>query len=258
MSQEFNKNTIAKKFSQAANQYDSFAHIQTITAQKLTSLIKDHLSPNLTILDLASGSGAIYNQLIKLTPQFKGSFIACDISFEMLKANAKKFSQNHLVNCDFDHLPFAKSSFDLIISSSSLQWSSNLNKVIENSYELLKNNGIFAFALPINGSLSQLRDLSKLANCNFGFNDLPKVNDIKKYLNNLSFSDFEISTEIIDQSFSNPLSAIKSIKGVGANYNSQNTIIKKSDLARFQQIFADSNSRHFTNSWNISFIKAKK
>lgn len=258
MSQNFDKNLIAKKFSLAAKYYDSYAQIQSDTAQKLVALIKDNFQKDITILDLACGSGLVYREIKNALPKLTATFIAADISFEMLQINAKNFNENYLVQCDFDNLPFAPAAFDLIISSSSLQWSSNLNMVIENSYQLLKSNGIFAFSLPINGSLSELKDLSQLANCNFGFNDLPDIEDIKKYLYNSSFKDFEFTIEVICEDFKDPLSAINSIKRIGASYNASGNFIKKSDLARFKQLYTNSNLKNFTNSWNILFIIAKK
>ncbi|MCQ6458665.1 methyltransferase domain-containing protein, partial [Vibrio parahaemolyticus] len=65
-----------------------------------------------------------------------------------------------------DLIPFDQQSFDLVISSSSIQWSSNINNLFENIFSLLRPEGLLIFSTFLKNTLSELQSFtgSKLTN----------------------------------------------------------------------------------------------
>ena len=120
---------IVKEFSRFADEYDTYNVIQKEVAKKLITYI-DNNKYN-TILDIGSGDGAVYKYLNK-DVDFN-TFIALDFSKEMLflHPNANNVEKMCI---DFNEVDlssvFNNIHIDLLISSSALQWSRNLDSVL--------------------------------------------------------------------------------------------------------------------------------
>lgn len=121
---------VVKAFSKFAHEYNKYNIIQKEVAKKLCSYLENKSYSN--ILDLGAGDGAIYTQLIKREIQFK-QFTALDFSQEMLDIHPQK-SKIEKICLDFNSPEFSnffkKNQFEIIIASSSLQWSTNLTSVL--------------------------------------------------------------------------------------------------------------------------------
>ncbi|WP_080248250.1 methyltransferase domain-containing protein [Helicobacter pylori] len=116
-------------FNRHAKTYHLFAHIQQQIAIYLMQFLKQKHYDK--VLDLGSGSGAVLNALEQQSIVIK-DFIALDNSMNMLKLhpthsnNIQKISLEH---ADFEEYVFQ--TYDLILSSSSLQWARDLKSVLE-------------------------------------------------------------------------------------------------------------------------------
>ncbi len=117
---------IVKEFSRFAYEYDKYNVIQKEVAKRLTSYVPKEFYNK--ILDLGAGDGAIFNAFSHRDIKFN-EFVAFDFSEEMLRIHPEDkrikkicmdFNQPHSFSM------FKNNEFDLIISSSALQWSSNL------------------------------------------------------------------------------------------------------------------------------------
>lgn len=124
---EKKSSNVVQEFSRFAHQYDSYNVIQAQVAQALVS----HLpSKNYTkVLDLGCGSGEVFKNFQKQNISVK-NFVAFDSAWSMLDIHPKaeevslvcaNFNQENFV----DTLPLE--TFDLLISSSALQWSEDLD-----------------------------------------------------------------------------------------------------------------------------------
>ena len=117
---------IVKEFSRFAYEYDKYNVIQKEVAKRLISYVPKGFYNQ--ILDLGAGDGAIYKSLNSYDIQFK-KFVAFDFSKEMLDIHPQS---EHIkkICMDFNQpnsfSMFKINEFDLLISSSALQWSSNL------------------------------------------------------------------------------------------------------------------------------------
>lgn len=115
------------QFSKYAKSYNSYNIIQQLAAK---SLVRELGYEPRRILELGCGSGQIY-KYISWDVNF---YHAIDASASMCELHPK--GQNIQVECfDFDSDVFFErlknQHYDIVISSSALQWSSNLPKIIE-------------------------------------------------------------------------------------------------------------------------------
>jgi malonyl-CoA O-methyltransferase len=120
-----------QEFSRFAHQYDHYNVIQAQVAKTLVETLSE--SNYNTILDVGCGSGEVFRNIQKREIKVD-HFIALDSSENMLTLHPQM--QNTIKVCtDFnnknfiDTLPFKQ--YDLVISSSALQWSNDLNFTLE-------------------------------------------------------------------------------------------------------------------------------
>jgi len=135
---------VVKEFSRYAHEYNRYNLIQKAVAQKMCALLeRKHYDK---VLDLGAGDGAIYENLLAQNISVS-NFVALDFSQEMLAihptdSNIKKLCLDFNEN-DFSSL-FKPNEFELIVSSSALQWSSNLSHVLK-EISPLANEFFFSF-----------------------------------------------------------------------------------------------------------------
>jgi len=119
--------SVKKQFSKYANQYNNHNIIQQIAAK---SIVRDINGKPKRILELGCGSGQIFKYITWKLDFYK----AIDFSSSMCELHPK--AKNVQVEChDFDDNSFHNSikdeTYDLVISSSALQWSKDLKKIVK-------------------------------------------------------------------------------------------------------------------------------
>jgi malonyl-CoA O-methyltransferase len=118
---------IQNKFTKYAKDYDDNNIIQRIVSKALVREID--LKPK-NILELGCGSGQIFREVDWEYESYK----AIDFSYKMCELHPK--DENLIVKCfDFDSPDFFEEikndNYDLIISSSALQWSKDISSLLE-------------------------------------------------------------------------------------------------------------------------------
>jgi ubiquinone/menaquinone biosynthesis C-methylase UbiE len=95
---------------------------------------------NLNILDLGCGNGWFCGQLSNI---FKNNFYCTDVNLIELKQGKRVFDPNRMkfLYADIFISEFTKSTFDLIIINSAIQYFSDLRKLIDRLIGLLNENG---------------------------------------------------------------------------------------------------------------------
>ena len=209
------KKRVKESFNRRADSYDSYAIIQ----QEVANRVSDRLSaikiqPKL-ILDLGCGTGSLTQKISVLYPDAK--IISLDFSVEMLKICRSKINQADPVCADIENIPISELSFDLIISSLTFHWATDLYSTFLKIHKLLKNNGCFLFSSMGPDTLFELRDaLSKV-------DDHERVNhfiDMHHYgdsLLKIGFSDPVVDNEKIIIEYQSFSDVLKSLKKIGAN-----------------------------------------
>ncbi|MDQ1326059.1 MAG: Methyltransferase [Campylobacterota bacterium] len=122
-----NKSKIIKEFSRFAREYNRHNVIQSEVAKQLVQYLRAKKYP--VIIDIGCGSGEIYKNIQK-NHIFFDHFVALDLSQEMLQMHPSGAAVKKICR-DFNATE-ASTSFDtqeeaLLISSSALQWSQDLD-----------------------------------------------------------------------------------------------------------------------------------
>lgn len=249
----FDKKIINYNFSSKVYSYNSNANIQKKVAKNLCKFFLQNFTiknnQTIKILDLGSGTSFIAKNLQKKIDACE--IYELDLSFEMLnyfQKNPKKITK---ICADIENLPFTESSFDIIISSFSLQWIQDFENLFDNLKKLLKPRGILAFALPDNNSFKELKSSP------FFVNKMPALLDLSKILTQNNLNQKLIKNEKFYEKFPNLIEALKAFKKIGANYNFQGERSKLKNFKELRNFYLKNfqNNLKLTKlSWSISYF----
>ncbi len=231
---------VIQEFSRFANLYEQHNIIQSQVAKKLVSMI-DYKEYKY-IIDIGCGSGAIYKNIIKREIPFE-QFIGADLSLEMLNIHptSKKIKK---LSLDFNNKQsfeqFKGTDYDMIISSSALQWSQNLDMTLKEISKLSQN---FYFAFFTSNTFKTLHNVTNLRS------PIYTTEYIKEILNRYYSSSFELIDYQL--SFNSVYEMLRYIKQSGVSggkkqltYQEIKALIKKYPLDYLE--------------FEVLFIKAKR
>ena len=190
-----------KEFSRHANSYDTHTDVQKEVAKYLVSKLS---SKPKYILDLGCGSGEVYKNINWEIEQFVGV------------DSSKEMSQKHptckdicIINEDFESSALIQKldpPYDLLISSSALQWSKDIEKMVQWSSLTCKEG---AFAIFTDKTFETIYQLSGLEVF------LPNASNLLTLFEKYFTCKSEIKTFRL--SFPNNLSAFRYIKQSGVS-----------------------------------------
>ncbi len=144
--------SIRRTFSRAARTYGPAARVQQAVAGTCAALCPAGNYPR--VLDVGAGTGFLARAL---TPRITwGSYLALDLSRDMLRTHRQAAPPALLVAGDGEALPFAPASFDLLVSASALQWFSSPERSLPALFSLLRPGAAFSLAIFIAGTLAEL------------------------------------------------------------------------------------------------------
>ena len=127
---------VVQEFSRFAHKYDTYNMIQSTVATTLIEKLPKIMYKN--IIDVGCGSGEVYKNLQKKGILVK-NFIALDSSQAMLAIhpNEKNIDKICLNFNDRDFLEYIpRDNYDLLLSSSALQWSTDLVNTMQKLSQL--------------------------------------------------------------------------------------------------------------------------
>lgn len=139
-----NKASVEKNFSRYADLYDTYADIQSRTADELLKKIPD-LKPD-NILDIGCGTGGY---TLGLKDKFKGSCIeAVDISPDMIRVARLKCGNSGIkfIIADAEAPDNLGASYDLVTSNATFQWFGDLETSLVRYKAAINPNGAIAFS----------------------------------------------------------------------------------------------------------------
>jgi len=120
--------SIKSEFSKYAKDYNNYNIIQQIVAK---SIVRDIKNKPKRILELGCGSG----QIIKHITWEYDRYTAVDFSKYMCELHPRN-EKTEVICCDFDSDEFfgfiKDQKFDVIVSSSAMQWSNDLDRLLYN------------------------------------------------------------------------------------------------------------------------------
>lgn len=152
------KNAICHSFGKKSQSYAQNCSLQNEVAKKLLVFCESQKYQK--IIDLGAGSGNIARNLMHNVD----FLISIDNAPNMLALHPRtrpNIAQIKLMECDFECYDFSD-DFDLIISSSALQWAKNLDLIFRKISDLVQDSNNlhkspkFAFAIFTDKSLGEL------------------------------------------------------------------------------------------------------
>jgi malonyl-CoA O-methyltransferase len=183
-----------KVFDRHATTYDQYSSLQNKISDNLfKKLDLIEITPNL-ILDLGCGTGRNGGILKEKYQNIR--LINYDFSINMLqeaKKNQHKVlgAKSEFICGDIEKLSFSENTFDVIWSTSSLQWCNNLSDIFKRAKLILKPGGLFIFSTFGPNTLFELKNVTKR------ISNYQKTNN---FLDVLSIKD-----KLVKEGFSNPV-----------------------------------------------------
>lgn len=153
------KDAVQKSFDKAAFAYDRHAGLQQKTACDLLALCGKFVTTPQAALDVGTGTGYGVRLLCRRYPAIK--MVGLDISPKMLQRSILHGQHNattHFVCGDAERLPFADGVFDLVYSSSSIQWCTDKERLFGQLHAVLRDGGWLFFSTFGPQTLFELRE----------------------------------------------------------------------------------------------------
>ena len=145
-------NLIAKKFNSAAKTYGDNASAQKIVADKLVSLIPFGKHKAVSILELGPGQGGFtYKYSNYIEPD-----VADYVDLVDLEAFGIAKRERYYKGDAEEYVRITDMSYDYILSSSVVQWFSNLDSFMRNCRGILSDGGFLCFSTYARGNLEEL------------------------------------------------------------------------------------------------------
>jgi len=208
-----------KVFDRHAKTYDEYSSLQNKISDNLfKKLDLIEVRPNI-ILDIGCGTGRNGEILKKKYQNIR--LINYDFSINMLQ-EAKKQQHNPLgaksdfVCGDIEELSFSDNTFDVIWSTSSLQWCNNLSDIFKQAKSILKPGGLFIFSTFGPNTLFELRSVTKKISHYQKTNNFLDILSIKDKLNKNNFINPVIDSEEFCLTYKNINKLFLDLRKIGA------------------------------------------
>lgn len=259
------KCAIARAFSDAAERYDSIAHLQKKVANTLLEYLPED---RVQVCDLGCGTGFCIEPMVAAGR----AVVAVDIAQGMLSMARKKMAQRHpshtqareklaYVCADFESLPFPPAVFDCVVSSMSFQWSEDLAVLLPEVRKVLQAGGILLFATLGPDTLHELASAWSALDSYVHVNAFDSQARIIDQLQRAGF-DVELcvrEVETID--YANTWDLMRDLKGIGAhnvNAGKKNTITTRAQLRALAQAYERfRRASGLPASYEVIYIRAR-
>jgi len=225
-----NRDRVGRAFHRQAGEYDRHAAVQKRVVDRLLALAKSRISPApADVLDIGCGTGQL---LYSLSIQYPHSRLyGLDLAYNMTRCAADRLGQGAaLVNGDAEQLPFRAAAFDLVVSTSTVQWIEDLALFFRQCHRVLRPGGLLCIAFFAGRTMGELQECYRDAAGQRGdsaegyldrlhrFRDVPAVQDA------LGLSDFggvRLTSGIEMDYYADVPDLLRSIKRIGAGSAAQ-------------------------------------
>ena len=209
------KKRIRESFNRRADTYDNYAIIQKEVAGRIFDRLSGIKIKPKSILDLGCGTGSLTQKISALYPDAK--IVPLDFSEEMLRICRSKVSKVNPICADIENIPIIESRFDLIISSLTFHWATDLYSTFLKIHELLKDDGCFLFSSIGPDTLLELREVLSKIDKQDRVNRFIDMHHYGDALLKIGFSDPVVDNEKIIVEYQSFSDVLKSLKKIGAN-----------------------------------------
>jgi malonyl-CoA O-methyltransferase len=258
---------VATAFHENAEHYDQYVLVQKRVVTQLVGSVKRHLVqvPE-HILDVGTGTGALLEQLRVQYPAAR--LAGVDIALNMcLKTQRKMGADGHVVNGAAETLPFKTGMFDLVVSTSVLQWVGDLSAAIREMCRVVKPGGDIIIAYFCHGSLHELQRCFHEVSGGGGpimsrLHDFSTLADMTTIVNSIGFERAVISLETEVDWYDDLHSLLRAIKKIGAGAMSGGSGyglgwrgILRETAKRYQQLYGQNDK--IPASYKVLYLNAR-
>ncbi|SDN71079.1 malonyl-CoA O-methyltransferase [Desulfonauticus submarinus] len=203
------KQQIATFFNKGSSYYTKKAIIQKYVAKKCLQKVSKKFFPS--ILEIGAGGGILTSLLVNYLSF--NQLITLDISKKMLALCPSKATK---IVADGEHPPFKNQQFDLLISSSTMQWYEHGADSILKNLSVLKPLAKFSLAIFVDGTLQELKQASQ----KIGFASVFPLKTHSTYIDKLQKNNIKFFFELEEKKifFKSVIDLLKNLKYTGTNY----------------------------------------
>lgn len=210
---------LRRNFSTSANRYDHHAQVQKLVVTKLVELIGKRCPAAGTFLDIGCGTGTLSYELCRIHPQLQS--VLTDIAHGMTLYSNSRIDKSLAVDAAAEALPFSDRSLGMVCSSSVYQWVSDLPGAFSESARILREGGLFAFALFGQGTLRELKAAYRQAAKITGgeavhLHELPDMATVQQALTMAGFAEIELQQQELVEYHGAVTDLLRSLKHIGA------------------------------------------
>ena len=220
---------ILKSFDAKSSSYDQYSFVQKEVSERMIQRLKFLKSKPLNILDIGCGTGYLSNLINQYLPN--SNIVCMDFSYEMASQCKNKNIKLEPLVADAEYMPFKTSTFDLVISSFTLHWCQQIDKIFSDIFRILKNDGNFMFTTVGPDTLKELRDAYKLIDNYEHINTFDDMHTYGDILLSSGFHDPVMDIERLIIEYKNFNEVLQSLRKTGAStviYNENKFTTKKS------------------------------
>lgn len=204
-----NKQAIAAAFGRAAQSYSQHDELQRLSAQELLRSLGENTFPR--VLDAGCGPGSNSRYW-----RDAGSHVtAIDLSAQMLDEARQNRSADRYLVADIEAIPLPDAQFDLVWSHLAVQWCGSLPQALGELYRTARPGGKVAFTTLLESSLPELNQAWKAVDRQPHANRFLSQEAVAQALGGWRYRS-EVQT--VTLTFSDALSAMRSLKGIGATH----------------------------------------
>ena len=226
-----NKGRLKGSFHRQAGEYDRHTSVQKRVVDRLVSLVGEHVSgaPS-KVLDIGCGTGRLLALLNRQYPQARQ--YGLDLAYNMIRHARERLGDDTvLLQGDAEQLPFRPESFDLAVSSSTLQWLDDLGPFFRQCRLVVKDGGVLCIAFFGGRTLQELHECYRDAAVKLSGDSSGKITerlhrfrsiaDVQKAVEQAGFDIVLLTSEIEMDYYCGVPELLRSIKRIGAGSAAQ-------------------------------------
>ncbi len=258
------KARVLRAFGEGAAHYDAHASVQRRAADRLLELIGHSLSPR-RILDVGAGTGALLARLEAGLPS--AHLCAVDLAPGMARVGREAVPRAAWVVGEAEGLPVRRDHFDLVLSTSALQWLPRLDGALAEAARVAAPGGLVAIALFGGSTLWELREAWRAAvpperaDGGHRFHDLAALGDAARAAG-LELQ--RLCSERLVEHHPEPLALLRALKRLGAGNASGGAAAAGFNArARLARMSAHYRERHgdalgIPATWEVLYFVGRK